>query len=426
MSVSHPGLFSTPRVIPVNVYEDARNAPLWEQALYTIWLFSIFLPIDAFQPIRYLCIMGILSVMLIYRSETLPLIARAWPLFPLPIIAAFSIFWTPYPGDAPKSVALMMLTPTMLIVMASRLRASEFLRLTMFAGWMGVLYSVPYFGTYAEGGPYAQKNIFAFHMMLVILLSLGAFLNEEEHIITRLIAIVFVPIAFVFQLLAESATSLVFAVVGSAVLIGVKLVWGSASKVRHMRSVALALIIAMVLIVLLVILSMPESSLVDDFFALVGKDSTFTGRTAIWNAAERVSAEHPWFGVGIDGFWNPMTGLAQTLNENDSKPFGTKLSFHSAFWEIRVHYGFVGLAAFLWAMTWSGLRTTLLWLKEGNLTNSTLLLLYLVILTSCFTESYTTGSANMMVYFLYFGGLAAFRVGERKLLGVARLVERPA
>jgi len=71
-------------VIPVNVYEDARTAPLWEQALYTIWLFSIFLPIDAFQPIRYLCIIGILSVMLIYRSETLPLIARAWPLFPLP------------------------------------------------------------------------------------------------------------------------------------------------------------------------------------------------------------------------------------------------------------------------------------------------------------------------------------------------------
>lgn len=426
MLQTYPNQFTPPRVTPVNVYSEPRKAPLWEQVLYTVWLFSIFLPIDAFQPLRYLCIIAIMSIMLINRSEIFPLIAKAWPLFPLPIIAAFSIFWTPYPGDAPKSIALMMLTPTMLVVMAGRLRASEFLRLTMFAGWAGLIYSVPYFGTYAEGGPYAQKNIFAFHMMLVTVLSLGAFLNEKEHIGTRFIALAIVPVAFLFQLLADSATSLVFAVVGCATLVGVKLVWGSASKVEHMRTVALTLLAALVLVGVLVVLSMPNASFVDDFFNAVGKDSTFTGRTAIWNAAERVSAEHPWFGVGIDGFWNPMTGIAQTLNENDSKPFGTKLSFHSAFWEIRVHYGFVGLAAFLWAMTWSGLRTAHLWLKEGNLTNSTLLLLYLVILTSCFTESYTTGSANMMVYFLYFGGLAAFGSGERKFLGVARLVERPA
>jgi exopolysaccharide production protein ExoQ len=407
------------------VYEDARKAPLWEQAFYTIWLFAVFMPIDAFQPIRYLCIAGLLGILAIHRNEVFPLMLKAWPLFPIPIFACFSIFWTPYPGDAPKSAALLMLTPILLVVLAARLRAVEFLRLTMFAGWLGTLYSLPYFATFADGGPYAQKNSLAFHMMLVILTSLGTALNDEEPAPIRMIAAVFVPVAFVIQYLADSATSLVFAVAGSAVLIGIKLVWTGVSQVRHMRTTMLVFLFGLGLTGFLIILSMPNQSFVDDFLALVGKDSSLTGRTAIWNAAERVSAEHPWFGVGIEGFWNPLTGIAQTLNENDSKPFGTKLSFHSAFWETRVHFGWIGLGMFILAIGWSGVRTLSLWLREGNLVNSTILLMYVVIFTSCFTESYASGTTNMMVYFLYFGGLAAFGHGERKYLGIGRLVERP-
>jgi exopolysaccharide production protein ExoQ len=177
-------------------------------------------------------------------------------------------------------------------------------------------------------------------------------------------------------------------------------------------------------VIAILILSIPNNTMVDDFLALVGKDSSLTGRTAIWDAAERVSADHPWFGVGIEGFWNPLNGMAQTLNENDSKPFGTKLSFHSAFWEVRVHLGFVGLAFFVLSIAWAGLRTVGLWLRDGSVTNSILLVMFAVIFISAFTESYAAGTSSMMVYFLFFGGLAAFRIGERKFVGVGRLVER--
>lgn len=413
-----------PRVTPVNVYEDARKAPLWEQAFYTVWMFSIFMPIDAFQPIRYACIVGLLALMIVHRAEVFPLMVKAWPLFLVPILGTFSMFWTPYPEGTLSKAILGLLTPTLLIVLASRLRATEFLRVVMFAAWLGTLYSVPFFGTFADGGPYAQKNSLAFHMMIVILVSLGTFLNEEEPLPLRLIALGFVPVAFLFQYLAGSATSLVFAVVGSALLIAVKIVWGSVSRVRHMRTTTLAFFAASALVIAILILSIPNNTLVDDFLALVGKDSSLTGRTAIWDAAERVSADHPWFGVGIEGFWNPLTGMAQTLNENDSKPFGTKLSFHSAFWEVRVHLGFVGLAFFILAIAWAGLRTVGLWLRDGSVTNSILLVMFAVIFISAFTESYASGTSSMMVYFLYFGGLAAFRVGERKFVGVGRLVER--
>jgi len=413
-----------PRVTPVNVYEDARKAPLWEQAFYTVWMFSIFMPIDAFQPIRFASIAGLLGMLIVHRAEVLPLLLKAWPLFLLPILATFSIFWTPYPADALRTAMLLLLTPTLLVVLAARLRAIEFLRVTMFAAWLGTLYTVPYFSTLADGGPYAQKNILAFHMMIVILVSLGTFLNEEEPLPLRLVALAFVPVAFVFQFIAGSATSLVFAVIGSALLIMVKVVWGSVSKVRHMRTTTLAFFAASSLVIAIAVLSIPNNTIVDDFLGLVGKDSSLTGRTAIWDAAERVSADHPWFGVGIEGFWNPLTGMAQTLNENDSKPFGTKHSFHSAFWEVRVHFGFVGLALFILAVIWAGLRTIGLWLRDGSVANSILLVMFAVIFISCFTESYASGVNSMMVYFLYYGGLAAFRVGERKFVGVGRLVER--
>ena len=52
--------------------------------------------------------------------------------------------------------------------------------------------------------------------------------------------------------------------------------------------------------------------------------------------------------------------------------------------------------------------------------------MFTVILISCFTESYAAGFHSMMVYFLYYGGLAAFGIGERKFVGVGQLVEHNA
>ncbi len=426
MLQSQIGPFSPARVTPVKVYQEAYTAPLWEKALYTLWLLSIFITDDMITPVRYLCIAGLLGVTVLYWKQVLPFMLKAWPLFLVPLFATLSIGWTPYPGNAMKTVMLLLLTPTLLVVVAARLRASEFLRLTMIAGWIYTVYSIPLLSVFASGGFYPVKNLFAFHMTIVALVSLGTFLDEDEHILFRLVAAVFVPIAFVFQYLADSATALVFAVLGCTVLIGVKLVWGNVSRVRHMRTLTMVFIFIVALTLSLIVLSLPDNSFVNDFLGLMGKDATLTGRTAFWDYAEMASDQHPWFGVGIEGFWNPATGIAQSLNAYDHKAPGTYHSFHSAFWEIRVHYGLVGLGMFIFGIAWAGLRTVNLWLKEGNLVTSTFLVLFIVVFVSCFTESYAARTTSMMIYFLYFGGLAAFGNGERRLLGVGRLVERPA
>jgi len=423
---SNLSLFPAPRVIPVNVYQDESRAPAWEQAMFVAWFFALYLPLLAFTPIRYGCICVMLGLFFVYRHETIPLLQKSWPLLPYPILSLFSIFWTDYPVDGLRSVMLGILTPISLITVAARLRPSEFLRVMMLAGALASLYCIPYFGTLSEGGPLPQKNLLAYQFMLVTLIALATALNHQEQTIFRLIALAVAPLAFYIQLSADSATSLVFAVLGSVILIGIKVFWVAVGNVAHLRSALLALIISGLLAIAFVLLSMPEITFVRDFLELVGKDPTLTGRTGIWNAAEMVSAQHPWFGVGVEGFWQPNTGLAQTLNELNHTAPGSKISFHSAFWEVRVHFGFVGLGFFILSMVWAGWRTLGLWLRDGSVINSALLIFYCIIATSCFTESYPAGSFSTIVAVFYFGALAAFDVGARKLIGQGRLVENPA
>ncbi len=414
------------QIIPVKIYESERKAAVWEQAVFVLWFFALFLPLPEFGAIRYGCIAVTLGLFFWHNRETVPLLLKSWPLLLVPSLGLLSIFWTGYPEAATRIGILLMMAPIFLVTIAARLRAAEFLRVLMLGGMLAVIYCVPYYATLPEGGPYAQKNILAYQMMMVSLISLSVGLRSEEISVLRVIALVTAGVAFAFQLTADSATSLVLNLVGAAVLVGVKIVWDNAAKVTHLRFAVFATVVIAVLSILLVLMMLPQNTLIEDFLGLVGKDATLTGRTDIWIAAEQAAAENPWFGVGLEGFWQPNTGLAQTLAELTHKDPGTNISFHSAFWEMRVHLGFVGLGFYLFAISWAGLRTLNLWLKDGSIVNTTYLLFFLFILASGFTESYAAGAFSPMVALLYFGGIAAFQSGERKLVGTAHLVEQEA
>lgn len=411
-------------ILPVNIYSPERQAAVWEQAVLVAMFYAFLLPLEEYGMVRNGCMAVLLGLFAYHARETVPMLLKSWPLLLVPVMGLLSIFWTEYPAAAIRIGILQILTPFLLVTIAARLRGPEILRVIMLAGAAVVLYCVPYYGTLAEGGPYPQKNILAYHMMIITLVSLAVALFDKEHAPLRMIAAVTAGTAFTFQLIADSATSLLFALVGGAFLIAVKLIWSKAEKVANMRLILFAGVIALLLGVVLALSLMPQNRIVADFLNLFGKDATLTGRTDIWKAAEMAASERPWLGVGLEGFWQPNTGLAQTLAEMTHKDPGTFISFHSAFWEMRVHLGFVGLGLFIFAMTWSGLRTVNLWLQNGSVINSALLLFFFINLATCFTESYAAGTFSPAVTLMYFGGLVAFGMGERKLLGVGRAVEQ--
>jgi len=81
-----------------------------------------------------------------------------------------------------------------------------------------------------------------------------------------------------------------------------------------------------------------------ELLALVGRDSTLTGRTYLWNAALISIFRHPWLGYGFNTFWAGMQGGSSSLLI--SVGWYPKHS-HNAFIDLTLDLGFLGLATFV-------------------------------------------------------------------------------
>lgn len=409
----------------VNIYSVEKGAAVWEQAFVTLWMFIIYLPLEMFSPLRYVCILGFLAIFAYDYRRLVPLMGRCWPLFAVAILGLISVGWAPAPSEAFRQGVFLVLSSFVAVIIGAHLTTQQVLRIIMFAGMLTTVISIPFWQYFPGGGLYASKNYFAVHMLLCMLPSLITVLNEKEPLPLRLLALPFVPVCFLFIVLADSATSLVFAVLGGAGLIGIKFLWAPALKVRGLSMVVIVMTVCLILIATLIVMNMQQNTFVASFLNLVGKDATLTGRTDLWEGARLASQERPWFGLGLEGFWYYDSGAAQTLNEGDHKPFGTKLTFHNAYWEVRVHLGLVGLALFIFYLAWTSLRMLYLWFQDGSLVNSALILMLAVNLTMTFTESVLWGVFTAPVLIQALAGIAAFRLHEPKLEGRARLVAQP-
>ena len=409
----------------VNVYSAPAPAGIPEQAFVTLWMLVCYLPLEIFAPLRYLCILGFIALTLTDYQRILPLLLRAWPLFLVGLLGLLSTFWSANAGAGLRQGVLMVISAFVVVVIAGRLTTRQILRTIMFAGMAATLASIPYWDSFRTGGLYGSKNWFAVHMLFCMLLSLIVSINAEEPWPLRLLALAFVPVCFVFLFMAQSATALVIAILGGAGLIGVKLVWSPAAGVRGLPTLIILGSVSLAGAVLLILASMPQAAPVESFLALVGKDPTLTGRTAIWEGARLAAQERPWLGHGLEGFWYYDSGAAQTLNEGDFKPYGTRHNFLNAYWEVRVHLGYVGLGLFLFMLAWTSLRFFLLWLRDGSLLHSALLLLVGVNLIMTFTESGLFGVFTAPVFLQALAGLVAFGLHEPRFEGRAWLTDRP-
>ncbi len=405
----------------VDIYRDRRKAPLWEELMMWLMFFTTYAPFPGVTPILYLLVLGYMLILFFDYKTIVPVILSSWPVFLLPIYGLASFAWSPFPAEAFRTGTLLLLTPLIIVIAASRLSMRQVIRALMFAGICTAILSAPHIGSFAQGGLYPQKNYFAIQMLFLILTAMATCLNPDESIWVRLIAVIFVPVGFVFQLLAESATSLVFAVLGIFGMLTLRFFWVGLGRIRHLRTMIFLSAMLVALSIVLVILSMPQNEFVSGFLELVGKDSSFSGRTAIWEAGRLVSAEHPIFGVGLEGFWYYDNGMAQTLNENDHKAAGTKLSFHSTYWETRVHLGLIGWGMFVLIVIWCLYRTVKQWFQTPSMDTSALLVTALIIVTSTFTESYLWGTFNTLVYLYYFGAISGLGAEKRVKVGQAPL-----
>ena len=72
-------------LIWANAYEEDKGAPVWEQALVTLWFLATYIPIPLESPIRYLLCLFFLMQFFIHKEAVLPIMFKAWPLLLLPV-----------------------------------------------------------------------------------------------------------------------------------------------------------------------------------------------------------------------------------------------------------------------------------------------------------------------------------------------------
>ena len=92
----------------------------------------------------------------------------------------------------------------------------------------------------------------------------------------------------------------------------------------------------------------------EDTLGLIGRDTTLTGRTAIWQLAVEAGWKRPWLGAGYRSFF-----VGATADEIYRYLFwGNFAHGHNSFLDMWLELGFAGLAVFAALLGTAALRTT--------------------------------------------------------------------
>jgi len=408
-------------IVWAKMFTADKTVPLWLQGVATAWFFVTYITVTGVTPMRYLLVATILGLLVLNSRIVLPNLVKAWPLYVLPIFSLSSFAWSPHPAEAIRTGVFMILTPTLAIVLLSLMDTQRALRCLMFAGWMASLIVLPHYQELSYAGPYGSKNYTAMQMNFMMLLSLTTALNKNELPWIRMTAIPFIAIGAVCVYYADSTTQLVLGLLGSMGIVALRVVWVDVGRGGTTRSLIFLSAIMVILMAATLVLSMPGEDFMGDFLEKVGKDSTFSGRKLIWAAGRVIQEQHPILGTGLAGFWQMENGAAQSINYYDFKPFGTALTFHNAYMEVRVHLGLIGLTMFIGTWIWQGQRAFRNWLGSPGLEASALLVTLALVFISSFTESISWSVFSTPVNIMIFASTAAFVSTGRQFVGYVPL-----
>ncbi len=382
--------------------EVGRGAPLWEQALLSLWMYVTIAEFEGDQFLLYPLALYWAGMLVLRRQLILPVLRRSWLIFSIPVLVTLSMAWSPASSQAMRLGIFMLLTSGIAVYVAARFTLAQVIRCLFLAGVAGLVWTMLSPIPYELGGPFGHKNILAKRMMVTAMAGLAIAYNPREGVPLRLFGLVIALATAAIVAQSGSATALVFLLVSVIALTLFWAVWMGAARVQFLRGTLVLVLMTVLVGIGLFLTSVDINALWIGFLEALGKDATLTGRTQLWEAAANVVKERPVFGVGAEGFWMWTSGEAFTLLEASYKQAGTRFNFHSSYYEIQVHLGYVGLA-FLWAtVIWCLFRSGLAWVKSQTIVRTFFLLLSLIVFAYSFTESlmYTVFDMDVTLFFI--------------------------
>jgi O-antigen ligase len=185
-----------------------------------------------------------------------------------------------------------------------------------------------YFGAWK--GAFPQKNLTARAMVLAALVFY--FVRPSA---VRWIR--WVGVAASLFLIAESrsATGVIMAIVMIAIILLSRL-----AKFNLTALFPIAIGLGTLVIGLAFLIWTDRSQLL----AMVGRDSTLTGRTGLWSAILVPLLRHPWLGYGFNAFWAGMQGASASVQLTTGWQMGHS---HNGFLDLALDLGVIGVATFV-------------------------------------------------------------------------------
>lgn len=269
---------------------------------------------------------------------------RFSPLLALPILAVLSTIWSDAPQRSMRMGLELFATAAAAIIVCRNLRA-ERLVLALFAAFLALTLLVTPAAPQAIAtntplvGWMGSKNSVGFVAFMLFALSLAIVCDRRQPGPARLAAIGALPFAIFIAGLAQSGgtkgsialTLLAFPPLALLVVL------------KPPLRVAVTALAICVLAVAAFFLDDIEALITDFRQNVLKKDATLTGRTYLWDFADRLSAARPVWGYGYQAFWRQGNIDAEGLWRWGGIASRSGFNFHNAFVAIRVDLGMVGL-----------------------------------------------------------------------------------
>lgn len=397
------------------------STELRELALFTAWVGVTFVQFRYDELLLYPLAFYFAFAAVRDRALIAPLVARGWIVFAFPFWCLISPMWAVDPFTALKLALYTVLTIVICFIVAARLAPKQVMLAVLLATGAAAALSVAVGITSGDlrSGIFAQKNAMGISMVVLWNAATVVLLDRTWSRPLRAFATLLAGVAALLIVASESATAQLLAlgtlcinVFGATFLLNGFLRLGRLSAVLLLTGASVGALGA--------VLATPTANPVDVVLDAFGKDRTLTGRTALWDYAEREIEERPLLGVGGGGFWRAWESpLVRRILEENYKGYNDYFSFHNSYYEIAVHQGLVGLGLAIMAMIWA-----FGWIVRGALAGGSMPRVFflsqsMAVLVNTTTESEFFKPFVLFHMLFWIGALLAVRAA-----GEARAAER--
>ena len=336
-----------------------------------------------------------LLIILRFKSVVRPAMRDPF-LWALMGILMTSFLWSDFPDMSYKYGLRVLGTTWLGVYLASRYTLREQLQMVGWALGIATVFSFLYTLALPGGGiesgmhagswrgPLLHKNMFARLMVVCSLTTLLVALKSRRY--RFLVWSVFV-IAVALVVLTRSKTALV-------ILLNLLLLVPAYKALQWSNSLAVPLIITLVLVA--------GSSATwfisnwDSVLLSLGKDSTLSGRTEIWDAVIKAIWQRPWLGYGYRAFWSEGGGSELVWRTVHYKV----TQAHNGFLNLGAELGLLGLLFFVLGIIFTYIRA-IKWVRLGKTPEHLWPILYVTFLPMYNYSETTTPSDNSLFWVLF-------------------------